>query len=194
MFFSVLGAWGLWKQNFAIWKNKSGRSVSISHFSFSLGYFLSGFTWGLEKNSLALILHCGGRAFFHVPILVGLWKFKGFTRSEKILSGLFLAGIFVTILMSVKEASFLIYSIGSILAYFTQPVEIFRNKYAGTVEPGLHWIYFGNGTFWTIYGFATNDPVLEWTVPPNVVIALVTIALCYKYGGHDNQTLPGIPN
>lgn len=181
MFFSVLGAWGLWKQNSAIWRNKSGMSVSISYFSFYFAYFASGFIYGLDKKSLALILHCGGRMLFHVPILIGLWKFKKFTRNEKCLSVLFFVGILLTLLLPIKNSSFLVYSVGGILAYIAQPIEIFKNKDSGTVEAKLHLIYLGSSIFWTIYGFATDDLVLKLTVPPNIIIALITIAFCNKY-------------
>lgn len=185
MFFSLLGAWGLWKQNLAIWMAQSGKSVSVSYFSFYLAYFLSGFAYGLDRNSLALILHCGGRAVSHIPILIGLWKFKGLTRNEKFFSLLFFGGILLTPLLSAEEFSFFAYSVGGIFLYIAQPLEIYRNKDSGTVEPKLHYIYFGSATFWTIYGFATHDLVLEWTVPSNMVIALVTIALCHRYKNHN---------
>ena len=181
LFFSVLGAWGLWKQNAAIWKIRSGRSVSISYFSFYFSYFVVGFIYGLNKSLLALILHTGGRILFHIPILIGLWKFKRFTRGEKLLSSLFFIGIVLTCLLPVKDHSFFVYSVGSVIAYLAQPIEIFKNKDSGTVETKLHLIYLGSSTFWTIYGFATDDWVLKMTTPPIILIALLTIALCIKY-------------
>lgn len=181
MLFSILGAWGLWLQNLSVWKNKSGKSVSVSYFSFFIAYFLSGLIYGLDKGLLALTIHCIGRLTFGIPILIGLWKFKIFTLQEKILCYLFWGGIAISLWFSIKEQAFMLYSVGSIFAYLLQAIEIFKNKDSGRVVSKLHWVYFGSASFWTIYGFANNDLVLKATSPPNILIALLIIVLCHKY-------------
>mgnify|MGYP001598493982 CR=1 FL=1 len=181
LFFSALGAWGLWKQTLFIWKERSGQSVSIVNFSFGFSYFAVGFIYSLEKNLLALTLHTVGRMLCHLPILAGLYKFKDITRNEKILSILFFLGIGITCFMPSADLSFLIYSLGSVLTYAAQPLEIFRNRNSGTVEIKLHAIYFGSSIFWTIYGFAVNDFILKTTSIPNIFISILIIALCLKY-------------
>src|SRR3989344_5868441 len=112
--FSVLGAIGLWKQSGAIWKLKSGKSVSVSYMSFYFCYFAAGLihSLSLDDKLITLAIHCFGRMAFHVPILIGLWKFKRFTAKEKVLSSLFFLGLLFAVVPSNRETLFLIYSVG----------------------------------------------------------------------------------
>lgn len=181
MIFSVWGNWGLWKQNQAIWHHKSGKSVSVNYFTFNLAYFLAGFVYGFSSSYITMIIHCLGRFIFHIPILIGLWKFKGFKYSEYFFLALFLFLVVLSIFPQFKALVFLIYSLGMIGTYVLQPLEIFQNKDAGTVEPELHMIYFGSGLSWTMYGFATGDLILILTTPVSMLISVVTIIFCYKY-------------
>src|SRR3989344_964880 len=116
-----------------------------------------------------------------MPIMAGLLRFKKFTISEKFFCLLFLIGIIPALFFPIKELIFFIYSVITIATYVAQPIEIFRNKNSGTVEPKLHFIYLGSAIFWVIYGFVINDTVLKLTIMPHVGIALTTALLCYKY-------------
>ncbi|MEK9157602.1 MAG: hypothetical protein AAB638_00230, partial [Patescibacteria group bacterium] len=153
LFFSALGAWALYKQNQTIWKAKSGKSVSATYLSFFFSFYLVSFAYGSEKYLLALMIHSGGRVLSHIPILIGVWKFKKINRIENVLSLVFIAGAISTFFLINKDFSFLVYAIGAILAYLAQPIEIFVKKDAGKVDVRVHWAYFASAFFWSIYGF-----------------------------------------
>ena len=159
--------------------------------SFSLAYFVAGFMYGLNAGLKMLIFHCAGRITFHIPILIGLWKYKGFARSDKLLSTVFLSAALITYFPYIMKIMFLMFSVGNVLAYLAQPWEIFWNKSKGTVEPKLHLVYCASSTFWSIYGFTLNDPVLKVSVPPNILISILVIALCLKYKNTSKQVALG---
>lgn len=187
IFFSALGAWALYKQNQIIWRAKSGRSVSATYLSFFFSFYLVSLAYGSEKYLLALVIHSGGRVLSHLPILIGIWKFNKINWIEKVLALVFLAGAVSTFALTSKDFSFLLYSIGAVVAYLAQPIEILVKKDAGKVDVRVHLAYFASASFWSIYGFVTNDWVLKITSPPSMLIALIIVTLCLKHKKHEDS-------
>jgi uncharacterized protein with PQ loop repeat len=180
IFFTFLEGWGLWQQKKAIWDNRSGKSVSVAMFSYSAVLFAAVFVYGLSENKIALWFN-GLLCFVQIPILIGLWKFKGFKKKERYL-GIFLLSCLTTmIILPYKDWFFLLLSFGFLAAKITQPIEICREKSAGVVEIRLYIIYFVSSFFWMWYALATGDWVLKILCPIFFVILITTIILWAKY-------------
>jgi len=99
IFFSLLGTWGLVHQNRQIWQNRSGQSVSNIFFICSMFLFLTTLVYGIYIFSLAMIFNGLMRIIPHIPILIGLGKFKGFKKWEKIafvVLSIFLAAMIIS--------------------------------------------------------------------------------------------------
>ncbi len=181
--FTILEIWGLWQQNKTIWKNpeKRGASVSIPWFScFATGMTVSAI-YGVSINSVALIFTGVSLGLMHIPILIGLWKFKGYSRFEKILCLLFLGVITAMAYTSAKNWFMLIVSFGGAVFSLAQPYEIWKKKDAGVVEIKLLIVYLLGTFFWIIYSFAVGDWVLEILNPSYFAILALTTILWFKY-------------
>jgi uncharacterized protein with PQ loop repeat len=126
---AILAGWSLHRQRLRIWKSKSGASISVSwmlYFCFlSWVYFVYG--WATDKTPM--IFHGLIRGVFHVPILIGLWKFKSYTRKEK---GLVWVLFFLLALMIVipwRNYLFLLLSSFGVVSMFLQPWEMVRESF-----------------------------------------------------------------
>src|SRR3989338_6477810 len=84
MFFTMLQAYGIWKQGRRVWESCSGAGVSATFFGYAMFYFLAFLVYGAERWSIAMTIN-GCLGFLHIPIIAGLHRFKGFTRRERIL-------------------------------------------------------------------------------------------------------------
>lgn len=180
IFFAFVQAWGLWQQKKTIWKNQSGQSISVTWLSYFTCLDVVVFIYGWSINSIAMMVN-GGLIFLYVLIMIGLWKFKGFSKLEKFLGICLLIVIVVTIFIPAKDWMFLIVSFGSILSLIMQPYEIWKNKNSGVVEIKLIIVYLISTTFWIIYGYTINDWVLKIICPSYFVIFSITVCFWFIY-------------
>lgn len=181
IFFTFLESWGLWQQNKAIWKSQSGEAVSVIWFSYAAALFSIIFVYSLSISSIALFINGLFILGTHIPILIGLWKFKGFRTIEKILAGLFLLSIIAMTVLPDKDWFFLLFSFVGIGFTAMQPIEILFKKSSGVVEIKLLAVIFTSTSFWVIYAFAVNDWVLKIICPSYLIIFGATILLWFKY-------------
>jgi len=177
---TILEGYGSWVQSRAIWLNRSGQSVSITVFTFLLFEFIVTFTYGVSINSIALIFN-GLLVVMQIPIVLGLWKFKGFNKKEKALSLALCLVCIVMIFSSAKDWFFLLFSLGSIAFFLPQPWEIWKNKDSGVVEIKMIAAYFISALFWTLYAYAIHDWVLEIVCPSYLILLVLAGSLWYKY-------------
>jgi len=184
LIFSFAEGWGVWQQNKAIWKNKSGESVSVIWFTYFTALFGIVFIYGLSTKSIALAFNGFLLTPLYIPLVVGLWKFKGFTKVEKICSACFLAAVIACVLVPYKDWFFLIFTVGNIFFSFTQPYEIWKNKSSGVVEIKLLVVFLASTIFWVTYAYASHDWVLEIITPCYLVIISLTTILWFKYRKH----------
>lgn len=176
--FAIIGSWGLWKQSQKIWKEKSGKSVSVTaNFFFTASMFV-GLAYGLEKNLDAVTFHNLLRIVFLLPIVAGLIKFKKFTKTEKILCACFCIMMLLVWFVPRKDFLFLFSQTVGVLTLATQPYEIFKNKDVGVVEVKLFAVFTPSSIFWVIYAFANGDWILKITQPVFLFLTLITLALC----------------
>lgn len=179
--FTLVESWGLWHQNKAIWKQKSGQSVSITWFSFFTATVVVVFVYGITINSIALIFNGLLLTLFHLPVLVGLWKFKGFNKAEKLLGVGLLVALAVMLATPIKDWFFLIFSFGLIASSVMQPIEIWRNKDAGVLEIKLLVSYLVSMSFWLVYSYAIRDWVLQIVAPLYLAVIVLTVAFWFRY-------------
>lgn len=174
----ALGFWGVFKQAQSIWQQRSGRSVSVILFTYGSLFFAAGCVYGISIGSLALII-MGGRVLVHIPVLIGLWKFKGFKWWETTLGLLFLA-IFVAMLTSSHQDWFyFILSLGATMSIVPQLVELLFNRCRGAVNVQFLWIMLIGATFWTFYALAIGNWVLSICNPLFTVFILATLVAWY---------------
>ena len=180
IFFTFLGAWGLRRQSKNIWEGETGRSVSIIWFSwFAFGHVVV-FIYGLDIKSIALMINGSVRGLMHIPILVGLWKYKGFSKVERILPVFLFIFIIAMAFSTAKDIYFLVFSFGTILATLKQPIEVWISKDAGVLEIRLLLIYLVSNLFWVTYSFAIHNWILQLFSSMFFAIFALTIIVWLK--------------
>lgn len=186
VFFVLVELWGLWLQNRAVWRAKSAQSISVACFVYLAALFMSGFIYGVETKSIALMTSLP-LSLIHIPILLGVWKFKGFSGTEKFITAGLAVVLVVMAIAPAKDWFFLLFSLGSAAALVGQPYEIWKNRDAGVVEITLLLVYLVSTVFWVIYGYAIHDWVLRITTPIYLAILVLTAVLWFRYRPRRNE-------
>lgn len=179
--FTILQSWGVIKQAIKIWKEKSGLSISVILFYYNLFGFSVALVYGLSSKSLALILIGSAMFVTHVPIIIGLFKFKEIKLSEEIIFIVLFMLAFINIFLPYKDIFFFGFNFGTILVLLLQPYEIWKNKNAGVIEIRLILVFLLSTIFWFIYGVAINDWVLKIATPCFFMLHSSIIILWYIY-------------
>lgn len=179
-FFTILQGYGLLKQNRGIWEKESGESVSVSLFGYYLFYLIAFLVYGVEKKSMAIVFN-GLLFLLCVPILVGLKRFKGFTKGERI--GLCLFPLMPPIMFFGGSKDMLLLSFLFGIAFFLlfQVYEIWKEKSVGSLDFKMLVIFFLTSIFWTVFAFAIEDIGLMVFNPLALAIYTVIFALWAKY-------------
>jgi len=180
-FFAFVGAAMLIKQNYDVWHNKSGKSVSITWTSYFLCMQMVVFFYGWEIKSLALLINGITRGVIYIPLLIGLNKFKRFSRRETWQMVLFITAALIMLAVPFKQIYFLFFSIGFALATVSQPLELYRVKEKGVLNIWMIVIFLMANIFWMMYGFTLGDWALIVLNTPLFVLFVITIALWLKY-------------
>jgi len=175
---ALLGFWGIIEQNRTIWKTKSGHSVSVLMFSYGMLYFTAGCVYGVTICSLALIVMVV-RVLLQIPLLIGLWKFKGFRLWETALSALFLVALAAMIVLPHKDIFYFVISIGAIISFVPQPVEMLVNHSRGAMNVSFLWVTVIGVAFWSVYSIAIHDWVLSIANPVFLLFVIASIIIWY---------------
>ncbi len=179
--FTFIEGWGLWKQNQAIWRGKSGESVSVSWFSYFLFALAAFFFYGIHIHGIAAMFNGVALTLVHIPILLGLWKYKGFAKWEKVQFFCLALMVPAMAFLPWKNEVFTIVSVGIIYSLATQPLELWKTKKTGAVEIKLLVVYTLSTAFWVIYAFAINEWVLEILTSVNLFLLGLATLLWFKY-------------
>jgi len=181
IFFTFILWWGFWKQNHKIWKERSGESVSVIWFSYGLFSLIAFFFYGVHIQGISVIFNGIFLALISIPIVFGLWKYKEFTKTEKVLFFLFALMALAMAILPWKDQVFIIVSAGAIYALSMQVWELWDTKKTGVVEIRLLVISFFSSIFWVIYGFAIGEWVLKILASTNVFLLSIAILLWWNY-------------
>ncbi len=179
IFFSVLQGWGLWRQTQKVWESRSGDSVSVLFFGYGMFYFFAFIFYGIHEAKLAAILN-GALGFVYIPLMVGLHKFKGFTRKEVSLLIVFSLMVPAMIFMPVRQMLLMIFLFGVAGATIFQIVELVKLGKAGVIEPRFYAVFIITAFFWWGYSFLVNDWPLKVFNPLAIVLNLIILFLWFK--------------
>jgi uncharacterized protein with PQ loop repeat len=158
--FSLLQGYGIWKQSQEIWRKESGEAIAATFFFYNFFFFVIFLIYGLEEKSLAITLN-GALSFFYLPILLGLKKFKGFTRGEIISAILMLPIIPAIIICPEKNLVLFVFSSISVIVIVKQFKEIMKDRDLGALSTKYIWMFLVTSIFWFIYYVTTKKWLLE---------------------------------
>jgi uncharacterized protein with PQ loop repeat len=172
---------GFFLQSSAIWKKKSGESVSVTLFVYLTCMYAVIAYYGMCVRSLALMVDGSLLCLSCIPIVVGLWKFKGFSSREKGLAALCLAGPLLIILSPRKDVAYLLFCACNVIPNLVQTWEIRQGKTSGNLSIGLLWTVFCTVSVWSVYGFVFGDWSMMVVFPLILVSIIITIVTWYRY-------------
>jgi uncharacterized protein with PQ loop repeat len=178
--FTVLEGWGFWMQNLSIWRNKSGESISVVLFIYFGCLFISVIAYGYNIKSMAAIFN-GMLGFLHLPILFGLWRYKGYTKLEIGCLCAFPAMIPAMIFLPWKDLLMISMLFGSIIPLAMQLYEMWRAKSAGVVDARFLGVLIISTAFWVVYAFAIQNWVMEVIYPLTLAILVLIFLLRFHY-------------
>jgi len=178
--FTILEGWGFCMQNRSIWQNKSGESISVSLFSYFGCLFITVIVYGYYIKSIAAIFN-GMLGFLHLPILLGLWKYKGYTKLETGCLCVFPVMIPAMIFIHGKNLLMIFLLFGTIMPLVMQLYEMWRAKSAGVINARFIGILIISTAFWVIYAFAIRNWVMEVIYPLTLVILILIFVLRFRY-------------
>lgn len=181
--FTFFQGWGLWKQGKSIWDKRSGKSVSVTFIAYSMFYFLAFCFYGAQKLSVTMTFN-GLLFLIHIPIMLGLLEFKGFTRSEWTSIALFGFGMPTSMLMldgSAKENFLMLLLFGILATLVEQTYEVYKAKVSGALEPQYLYALLFTNVFWFTYAATIGNWPLMVFNPCAFVLLFINLALYYKY-------------
>lgn len=181
IFFTFVEGWGLWKQIQTIWHARSGESISFRWFTYLGSYFVAGLVYGMHLSSVSMVFGSLIPALLHLPIILGIMKFKQLGKNEKAQSVLFILMIPAMILTAQKDMLYIVLSIGTIYALATQPLELYRVKSPGVVDIRLITVYLVSTAFWLLYAFAIKAVGLMVVTPFALILLTLTAVLWFRY-------------
>lgn len=181
-FFSLLQGWSLFKQNSTIRRKKSGKSLSVTLFIYSGCYFFSFFVYGVLSDSMGMMVN-GLLGIPYIPILFALHKYKGFTKTNWIVLGMFSLMIPLVYILegSVRDIFVLCGLFGLGIPLIGQIREMYKEKSVGAVEPRFIIVFMLASVFWFSYGLVIGNWIFVVFNPASIVILGIILALYYKY-------------
>lgn len=179
IFFTLFQGWSFWKQNLVVWK-KGGESVSVTLFGYWCFYFITFGIYGIYKHTAAMMIN-GLLGFMCIPILVGLYKKKGFSRNEKIFLCTAPAMIPALVLLEQKDLFITILLFGILIAAGSQTYEIWKKKDAGSVDIRIVVVFSAASIFWFFYALKIDNLPLIIFNPLSLALLVLTAALWLKY-------------
>lgn len=182
LFFGFIQGWALIKQAERIFTDprRDAASVSAPMMSFLLFHFMAFGIYGYHEKSLAMMIN-SLIFILHIPVVVGIVRFKRLSKLEWILSVLPAVVPFIMVFASRRDFVFFASFIVAIIFIAMQPFEIWRKKDAGSVEPKMYYAYLPGTVFWFLYAITIGDWVIVTLNPVIIVLFVATIFLCRKY-------------
>lgn len=181
--FTFLQGWGVRKLGNRIWNTKEGESVSVTFIGYSTFYFLAFLIYGAERLSITMTLN-GLLALFHIRVMRGLLKFKGFTNIEWVwLFGFAILMVPGMLLLrgGEQEIFLLVLLFGIIFTLIRQTYEVWRAKSAGALEPKYFYTFLITNVFWFVYAMFVGAWPLMIFNPMAFVLLSINLMFYYRY-------------
>lgn len=176
-FFSILSFWALWEQNKRIWSSESGEGASVRWFSYYPFFFIAMTIYGFHIKSIATILSASVSAIIYVFIVVGLWKFKKWSDTERKMFFLFIL-MPPIMMLPWKDAILFAFGIGVIYSIATQVWELLKGGRVGVLDIRLIVVKFISVIFWTVHAFLVGAVALQ-LINPFVIFLFSAIIILY---------------
>jgi uncharacterized protein with PQ loop repeat len=186
MIFGIIGSWGLWKQNKAVWKkNPDGRRTAESVSGVWVTTFLAMFTaflvYGIQRESFPMKFQGWLRVGFSLPLYVGFMMYGKRSWKEWALTMTY-AGLLAVMVSGLWSATlFTIFSGLGIWSSFVQAHTIKVNKSRGKVAVELQVIYLLAILAWLVYAIVRKDTPLTLVSIGFTLSYSSTICMWVKY-------------
>jgi len=142
--------------------------------------FLTFACYGVAVGSAAAVFN-GLLGILQLRVLRGLYRFKVFTRAEKVAIAGFPLMIAAMLVVPWKSTLLLVVMAISLVPMVQQPLEMWRRETAGAVDLRYVAAFMASAAFWTIYAVATTSWVLMIINPCAFLILAVTAVLWARY-------------
>lgn len=178
MFFTIFQAIALTKQRKKIRKEKSGKSVSFSFFSYYGFSALAVSLYGLYGGSLALVINGSLLGSLALAIVVNIPKFKKL-KKEEIIAGIISSTVLpLMIILPQKDLLFLIFGLIVTFSLLFQIIEIWKNKSSGAVHLAQTIVSIFSVSFWLTYAFVFKFWPLQII---NSIALILWITMLFSY-------------
>ncbi len=178
--FTLLQCYALVGQDRSIRKEGSGESVSVVLFSYMTVVYLTFGYYGATHGSIGSVLN-GLVGFFYIRVLLGLWKFKRFSKKELCLMAVFLLAGLTEVFLPWKDLIMTLLMGAATIPLVQQVLVIRRNKNVGVLSIKFFVVFAASLTFWTIYAFATGNVPLQIVNPPMFLVVGSLFYYWFKY-------------
>jgi len=180
IFFTIIQAYALIQQNNKIVKNQSGKSVSFFFFSYYVFSALAVIIYGLNRSSLALTFN-GLLGPLALTVVFNLLRFKAIGLKEKIIGLSSFVVLPLIIFVPQKDLLFLIFGLVIGGALFSQILEIWKNKNAGSVHPGQAIVSLFSNSFWLSYAIIMGIWPLEIINGLSLLLWIILLISYFKF-------------
>ena len=166
-----------------LWKKQSGESVSNTAFVLGSAFFVVCALYGWHLKSVSMIVNAVVTGLAQIPIMWGLAKFKGFTKTERWIA---LAAALMPIWEYVTEMKgefYLIFSVTIWVAFGSLFVELQKTKTTGALDIRLLSVYMIATIAWTVFAFSGEDMFfkISQSVLVSLMFATTTLWLIYRW-------------
>jgi len=184
--------WALWKQNKLIWLERSGETVSIIWFSYYGIHAFAGIMYGIQIQSIAVMSTSLMLGLIHIPIVIGLWKFKAaegtLRRHEKVQVALFPLMLPAVIFLPYIDLVYSLFTLGIMYGLVIQPYEMWRTRSRGVLEVRVIFIYLGSSLIWTSIGFYLHIPLFMLFSPLSTLCLVAMLILWFRFAKEEKKS------
>jgi hypothetical protein len=145
------------KQGLKIHKEEKVDSISVvwmMFFFFLCPLYLS---HGVMNDLWAMVYHGSVRGLTYIPILWGIWKFRGYRKFEFALGGLLIVALIMHWFVPWEKPYFFIFALAGPFATSLQPLAIYRQKTLGVFEPHVILAMLCANLFWHLFSIYFQD-------------------------------------
>lgn len=182
VFFTLWQGRSLFQQNSTIHNKRSGEALSVSFFAYSGSYFFSFLVYGLTKDSIAMTFN-GLLGIPYIPILMGLYQYKGFTIKDWTVVLIFPLMIPTVLLLeeSIRDIFILCGLFFILVPLIGQTWGMYKTKSVGAVEPKFLKAFMAAGVFWFAYGLSGGGWIFVVFNPISFVVLGTALFLYHRY-------------
>ncbi|GEM_PF-3685346 len=184
--FTVVEAVGLISQTRTLWRSpeKKGESVDNDWMLLSTAAFAAFIPYGYMASSFASFLNGCALAPLYLPIVIGLWKFKGFTKADWALTEVIGCALVFDLLFPfevVRAVIFFVFAWGSLICCARVPREMNKHQSTGVVDLVMLLCFIGSSTFWVGYAVAMQYWQLLMIPVPTLAVLIWTLVIWCRW-------------